>query len=528
MSTSTGRLPALLLVAGGVAAVSAIAALSYALVSRMRGRAAPPATPMEAPKEAGAQPKGPTSASKRRPQGAKKRTPSTKAAAHGAAKGDLGEAAAMQAVVAQCDESLDDILKLSLEAKQRVFYALLMRGEMLMGSKKVQDIKQCIDYFCKAVSLVPNPGEVLAAFENTLPPPIFALLIAQMQSKVEARIQDYFARLSREASGLADGAVGLTVAFLPMVEREPGSEQERRTYVPTAAAAIQAGSVVWEEAADVACLSLAAPAGSACEHCFAALAEGSLVECALCRAASYCSNECRLKALDAFHVFACNDLLSDRDEGAIARLRGVCGEASAEVPLLVLRYVALLLREELAGNGSNNRGPFEHYDHLRPHFGAPTEGDRAEAKLLRALFGRANENVVEFLSDDIYTSIKYTLARNTIKTLRATPDGDCSPALCRAESRQVRASDGDAPDIVAFFHIAAHLRHSCTPNTVLSLDGRRLTVRAARDIAKDEPLTMSYLQVGGAPTAERQAHLMRVFGIYCQCHACQQSPIVST
>lgn len=39
----------------------------------------------------------------------------------------------MQHMMEECELSVSELLKLPAESKQRVFYALLMKGEMLMG-----------------------------------------------------------------------------------------------------------------------------------------------------------------------------------------------------------------------------------------------------------------------------------------------------------------------------------------------------------------------------------------------------------
>ncbi|PJF17134.1 DNA-directed RNA polymerase subunit [Paramicrosporidium saccamoebae] len=311
-------------------------------------------------------------------------------------------------MLGKCELSVPELLNLSPEEKQNVFYALLMRGEMVM-SKGPAEVEKALDYFSKAVSIVPNPGEVVAAFENTLPRPIFNALLDRIQRDIQVKVGEYFAGLLPTDS---------KATFAETLIAEPGAEHPSKVWVPNATDDVSVGTTLWEEHADVVALNVEAK-GEHCEHCLRSL-HGTHVGCPACDQPLYCSQPCQIKSAEVYHAYFCK--APNAVYSAMNELRQVCKENQSSLALLVLRYVAFLLSEELRGNGAANNGPFAHYDHLRPVFRAPNDIDRTEAKILREIFSSTNKNIVEctrpgmaansvVLSDDIYTSMKATIAR---------------------------------------------------------------------------------------------------------------------
>ena len=70
---------------------------------------------------------------------------------------------------------------------------------------------------------------------------------------------------------------------------------------------------------------------------------------------------------------------------------------------------------------------------------------------------------MEFLSDEIYTSMKATLARHTLTLGSDTPSEDHQTTLSSMECRQLSIN----AEALSFFHLAAHLPHSCDPNVAM-------------------------------------------------------------
>lgn len=118
--------------------------------------------------------------------------------------------------------------------------------------------------------------------------------------------------------------------------------------------------------------------------------------------------------------------------------------------------------------------------------------------------------------------MKATLAHHVFAvSLDDTKDMEKPPvALSRVESRQV----GSVAEALAFFPISAHLPHSCDPNSVLVCNDaiKSIRVAALRNVKTGDKLTLSYLPfASGTGKAERQLHLMRVFGFECKCDICE-------
>lgn len=130
-----------------------------------------------------------------------------------------------------CDLDATDLLMLSPEQRQKVFYALLMKGEILMQQQGDPiAIEKAIKYFSKAVGLVPNPGEVLGALEQALPPEIYRRLLATIQSNMLERMKRYFEGLSNDHP----------IQFVP-------GGRNGREWIPVAREDIFEGSVVFTE-----------------------------------------------------------------------------------------------------------------------------------------------------------------------------------------------------------------------------------------------------------------------------------------
>lgn len=109
-------------------------------------------------------------------------------------------------------------------------------------------------------------------------------------------------------------------------------------------------------------------------------------------------------------------------------------------------------------------------------------------------------------------------------SLSASPEeaatATLSVPLSRMECRQLQ----ERAEALSFFPVAAHLAHSCDPNLVVVCDeARAVRLAALKNVRAAERLTISYLPfASGTSTAERQLHLMRIFGFECVCELCKQ------
>ena len=289
--------------------------------------------------------------------------------------------AELMASIEQCELPVSEILKLDTETKQRIFYTLLTRGEYKMHQSNYE---QAVSDFSKAVTIVPNPGEVVAALEKMLPPPMFNALLDKIQKELVVKVGEYFEGITPE---------GGRVRFREVEESIEGVEGAKgKNWYPYAMKDVQVGEVLWEETADIVS-PLVSNLEGRCEFCMRNLNQVERVACNACQEQLYCSKQCREKSALVYHPFFCKPdaVVSE----AMEELKQFGAENGSSMGLLMMRYIAMLLGEELRGNGTANNGPFAHYDHLKPTFNAPTDVDRKEAKILRRIFSASNEQVVQ-------------------------------------------------------------------------------------------------------------------------------------
>lgn len=79
---------------------------------------------------------------------------------------------------------------------------------------------------------------------------------------------------------------------------------------------------------------------------------------------------------------------------------------------------------------------------------------------------------------------------------------------------------------ISFNSIVQVALASCLPNASYDSDENEilLTVRAKRDISKDEEITLSYISTDDLHTAERQDQLLKKYSFTCDCKLCSDGP----
>lgn len=377
-----------------------------------------------------------------------------------------------------CDSPIEDILTQSPEVKQQLFMEMMMRGEFFI-QQGVPD--RAIDYLVKGLGMIPNPGEVLLAFEQTLPEPVFKSLLERLQREGRKRVKEYF-------DGIHGDHPQIQFSSKESKNEMTGHAVER--WFMKAAQDFSAGEVIFSEPADL------------ISNTVSYFDESSVAE---------------LKYVKD----------SEQAKEAFMDLLNHCRETKSSAGLLLFKYISLLLDAELDNGqaGMQASGPFAHYDHLRPAFRQPNSNDLKEAKLLRLIFTRSNPNMQDFLTDDIYAAMKYTMLFNCYgfigdsSNLDADADGKCQEIV-----RNVGASN--QAKWIGLYHIASHIDHSCRPNAIISMNeaDQSVTVKAITDIAKNDPINLAYLP--GCQDLDKEARqiaLLSKFGIVCECDACREN-----
>ncbi|TYZ62191.1 hypothetical protein PybrP1_004943 [[Pythium] brassicae (nom. inval.)] len=231
--------------------------------------------------------------------------------------------------------------------------------------------------------------------------------------------------------------------------------------------------------------ALAAISVTSCNWCFAsASASGGgsarLSRCGGCRRLRYCSAACQRRDwIDGGHAREC---------GAWKRIPASVRDAALQTVLLVARLVAA---------GAHKQPEVAQ---LRAHY-----EEHAEAKLQQfremALLVRSLLPAVDYPTDD-------ALLRDTVQL------------LCRVNCNAFTISDDAcAPVGIGVFPHGALFNHSCAPNCVVSFAGQDMRVRAIADVAPDDELTISYVELLET-TATRQQALRESYFFDCDCARC--------
>lgn len=383
------------------------------------------------------------------------------------------------------DLELDEIIKLSAEQKEQLFYALLVEGENLVNQRKDD---KAVEYFFKALSMIPSPTDILVAFEKSLPKPIFTKILTKLQEAGKTRQKEYFAQLATKNEYLEFGvksetneATGITAEHWAMKANKD----------------IPQGTEILKEKPDVAVPTLSGrDQGIVTKDAFGSRNSAS-----------------SFPGLD-LPVELKKFLAELEDSEAHVKLMEHCRKNNVSLPLLMLRYIALLLMVELQQHSAPSAeitSFFTHYDHLRPAMRQPTDSDMQEAALLRAIFSRKNENIGDFLTNEIYAAMKYTMSLNCI----ALPNKEVSSEDKKnGEYFRVGGYTSNCKSI-GVYHTTAHIDHANDYNCEIlgTGDQEEIKVVAKKDIKKGDFITTSYVISESLPE-KRQLLLMQHFGIF--------------
>lgn len=425
--------------------------------------------------------------------------------------------------------------KLPAELKQQVFYILLIRGETLLKDTKTpESIEKAVEYFVKAVALVSHPGEVLMSYEQTLPADIFKRIVFELQNQNLEKTKAYFASLNPES-----GLIRFEELEGPKVTSPTGNSSAKQ-WTAVAGSAVTQGTVLMSEEPDVALGVLE----GCCDFCFKSLdfIENDEEKHVLSDL-PYCSKFCLTQAASSYGKHLEN--LKGTAAYAYQQLMKVVHETKVYAPILMLRYIASLLEDELAKQKATGAEDeklfhlFSHYDYLRPAYRVPRDSDRAEAVLIRTILEPSHQDIAKFLSDEIYVAMKSTVMFNSIGFAK---ERDAFPVVAEEaefseESKiSVNSDAGEKEDVAlmalepvrysgmtaksdffGLYHSFAHLSHSCSPNCEIVADPqipRRLKLVANKDLQADEKITISYN--GNSASCSKEV-IERDFYISCGC-----------
>lgn len=436
-----------------------------------------------------------------------------------------------EAALKLIDLDAADLNKLDPEMKQQVFYLLLVRGETLTKEKDTKSVDKAVEYFVKAVALVSQPGEVIMSYEQTLPAKVFKKIITELQKQNVDKTRAYFTSLAPE-TGLVrfEESEGLK-------STSPTAKANIKQWTLIANSDLDEGAVLISEEPDIALSILS----DRCDFCFKPLES---LEPEHLADLSYCSKFCLTNARDTYGKHL--EELTGTPAYAYQQLINVVNETKCYSPILLLRYISALLKDEVSRQKqelNSSVSLFTHYDFLRPAYRVPRDTDKAEAMLIRTILLPNHPDIQEFLSDEIYVSMKSTVMFNAIGFRNPdVKENDAEEAQFSEESKILVNVEEDVKtsaaidayavkvvepvryagstsnsDFFGLYHSFSHISHSCDPNAHLVSDPavpRRLKLVANRKIAAGERVTISF-----APECSKKV-IERDFYIYCECIKC--------
>ena len=420
--------------------------------------------------------------------------------------------------------------KLPSELKQQVFYILLIRGETLIKENK--SIEKAVEYFVKAVALVSSPAEVLMSYEQTLPAEIFKKIIAALQAQNLEKTKAYFDTLKPET-----GMIKFVELEGPKVLSPTGNSNTKQ-WTAVAETSIAEGSVLMSEEPDIAICTIE----GCCDYCFKAFNDDSEKDKVYLSDLAYCSKYCQSKSESTYGKYISG--LEGTAAYAYQQLVKVVNETKSYAPLLLLRYIATLLEDELTRQkqgeivetlesveSTKDVHLFAHYDYLRPAYRVPRDSDKAEAVLIRTILEPSHSDISQFLSDEIYVAMKSTVMFNAIGLPKIVGDEEFSEeskigtsqdndkAFSYKANEPIRLSGSTTNSkFFGLYHSLAHISHSCTANCELIPDAsipRRLKLVSTRPIKEGEKISISYAGSVGADC--KKEIIERDFYISCEC-----------
>lgn len=396
------------------------------------------------------------------------------------------------------DLPLEVLRQMPPEDQQKVFYSVLAVGEALMG-RGPEGRKRAIEYFVKAANLVPSPAEVLSAFSQVLDRETYDEVIQHFSQEGLRKQQAYL------------DAIATGQDCFKFVIKTPAKVNDEITWSPIATQSIEMGREIFRELPDVAWHS---PKSSCCDHCHDNL-PSDILNCERCGQFNYCSEACRRASLEVYHIFVCRSV--NPSSNAFKDLQEYAEKNETVAPLIMFRYLAFLLAEEVKGNGSAVGGPFMHYDHLRPVMKPPSKADKKETELIKSIFAFADANMAEFLKDDIYACMKATVMLHVMGVQSRT--GDIAK-ITKPEPTRL-SGDSHNSDLVGLYHTLAHFPHSCDPNCeLIPGTGASIILKTIKRIEHGDRLTISYAPIQDMERDERKQLLRQRFFLDCDCTKC--------
>ncbi|KAI0005042.1 MAS20-domain-containing protein [Russula compacta] len=444
----------------------------------------------------------------------------------------------------------DDRVPTTPEERENYFMSQVEKGEQLCAKGPNFAVEAALAFF-RALRVYPSPVELIMIFQNTVPEPIFKIVLEMMRLDVKGRVEGYYEVFPPKRMNVSTKAVEVTDSS--------GGKVLKRILV--ADKDFTAGEVIYNEEPIVSVLDPDLEGkGSHCSRCLRQIDEGTALKPDGDRLASaFCSKECeaKLKAESQSLLFGpeyaipielnpTQDLgdAKKREDAQIAFARFV-RESGRIHATLVARFIARQVINETVkllppGHRSiptpsqadewteNGYTLFDHVERVRY---LELSGKESEAEHLRAILKANLHGLEDFVTDERYTVLVGKMAYNAYGISPAGGRDDKPPPKERPEGVELmRTPNGTAHQVGAgFFAVSSYISHSCDPCARPSFESANSEMRlvVTRDIKVGDEITVSYVDASVHEDEDviqaryrRRKELARGWRFACQCDRC--------
>ncbi|EJD48621.1 MAS20-domain-containing protein [Auricularia subglabra TFB-10046 SS5] len=479
----------------------------------------------------------------------------TETAAAAAAASVVGDEELKAALLAIREEQMPE----STQERELYFTHNISEGERL-GTQGPAVYLESALYFYRALRVYPQPVELIMIYQKTVPEPVFNILMKLTTLDVKNRGEDYYESFPPPSMNVA----------IKRVESKDADGRAVLKNVLVATKDFAVGETIYTEFPMAAALDSDLEGnGTHCSQCLRKLqgitpirVEDDPLQSA------YCSQDCQDLAHRTHHglLFGLGPLVSiDPDppapgprraaQTALAQLLRKSGHTR---PLLALRLFAAQVMHEsarvvplikpdepppppsiLPEPVGPHAAEYKYEDHVERLRYLEMDAPEEETAAMRAVFAAALNapDAKDFIPDERYNVLKGKVAYNAIgvvfgggrdrkvrlpKHLTDLKDG--------AEIEYARTPLGVQREVgAAVYRVSSYLTHSCTPSVrpTFPKGTYELHLVASRSIAKDEELTMAYVEVARRPEEDayecwgrRRAQLVDGWRFVCYCARC--------
>ncbi|KAI9011340.1 MAS20 protein import receptor-domain-containing protein [Gaertneriomyces semiglobifer] len=409
----------------------------------------------------------------------------------------------------------DEPVPTNPQARGEFFMKHLQLGEALVarGPQAYEVAAQC---FFKALQAYSDPMNLLMALQQSMPEPVMNLIMELFAADLRKHNQQYFEHFP---------PTELNVKVKEVVQgiTPEGKRIVRRGLTVTKDYA--AGETVYAESPLVA---IPRPdLHEFCSHCLKPLVDKvDAVTCEKCDKERFCSSSCRDAGTVEYHNMLC--VQNEQTGEASAALLQHCLDCATVYPLMVAKFLARMVHDEMSKKPTTADSNYSTWDHLERLYdlkGKATEGDLKVLEMIKNIIAPQVPGFTEFLTEERYMTIKNKIAYNSY----ATASDSAVPALKGDEVIRGAYPD-DTKSGVGLYHATSWISHSCAPNVEIQFFGctDKVSIVAKQDLKNGDELVVSYMNVDGLTTSERRKKLKSKFAFHCKCALCKGSSAEAT